>query len=296
MLDYRIDTFLAACRAMSFTGAARALNITQPAVSQHIRYLEEEYGVKLFDYRGKRLSLTAAGEALFRAATTMKRDALALKEQIGHAGGGVDEVAFGATLTVGAYVLPRPLAGYLRRHPAARVRVAVDDTQRLLALLDAGEIEFAVVEGAFSRRDYDAIRYASERFCAVCGRDYSLPEARLRIEDLLGERLLLREPGSGTRRVLELYLAEKNLSIDDFRGAVEVSDVQALLALAELNCGVTFVYEAAAAEKIRAGRLRAVDVKDFPLTHDFTFVWRKNSLFSGRCRAMYDELRRDCDA
>lgn len=82
MLDFRIDTFLAVCRSMNFTRAAEELHITQPAVSQHIRYLEKSYGVKLFDYQGKRLSLTTAGEALFSAAVTMKHDDLFLKKQL----------------------------------------------------------------------------------------------------------------------------------------------------------------------------------------------------------------------
>ena len=85
MLDFRIDTFLAVCRSMNFTRAAEELHITQPAVSQHIRYLEKSYGVKLFDYQGKRLSLTTAGEALFSAAVTMKHDDLFSEETASNA-------------------------------------------------------------------------------------------------------------------------------------------------------------------------------------------------------------------
>ena len=99
MLDFRIDTFLAVCRSMNFTRAAEELHITQPAVSQHIRYLEKSYGVKLFDYQGKRLSLTTAGEALFSAAVTMKHDDLFLKKQLPMLGRGQKNLVLGATLT-----------------------------------------------------------------------------------------------------------------------------------------------------------------------------------------------------
>ena len=110
MLDFRIDTFLAVCRSMNFTRAAEELHITQPAVSQHIRHLEKRYGVKLFDYQGKRLSLTAAGEALFSAAVTMKHDDLFLREQLPTLGRGRKSLVFGATLTVGECTAPERLA------------------------------------------------------------------------------------------------------------------------------------------------------------------------------------------
>lgn len=68
MLDYRIETFLAVCRYMNYTRAAQEMNLTQPSVSQHIRYLEQEYGAPLFDYRNRRLSLTPQGALLREAA------------------------------------------------------------------------------------------------------------------------------------------------------------------------------------------------------------------------------------
>ena len=74
MLDFRMETFLAVCQCMNFTRASEQLNITQPAVSQHIRFLEKHYNTKLFRYEGKKLMLTGAGEILRNASLTMKHD------------------------------------------------------------------------------------------------------------------------------------------------------------------------------------------------------------------------------
>jgi len=82
LMDFRINTFLEVCRQMNFTKAAKALNITQPAVSQHIQYLEDYYGVELFAFEGKKMSLTEAGKMLYQAATTIKHDDIFLKERI----------------------------------------------------------------------------------------------------------------------------------------------------------------------------------------------------------------------
>ena len=168
MLDFRIDTFLAVCRSMNFTRAAEELHITQPAVSQHIRYLEKSYGVKLFDYQGKRLSLTTAGEALFSAAVTMKHDDLFLKKQLPMLGRGQKNLVLGATLTVGEFAVPERLAAYLNRYPETDLHLIVANTHKLLHRIDAGEIDFAIVEGFFEKREYDSLLFpeAMWRFVA----------------------------------------------------------------------------------------------------------------------------------
>ena len=100
MLDFRIDTFLEVCRLMNYTRAAEQLNLTQPAVSQHIRWLEEQCGVKLFHYENKQLNLTAAGQMLRSAAITMKQDQMFLYRRMQEADSEDADLCFGVTPTV----------------------------------------------------------------------------------------------------------------------------------------------------------------------------------------------------
>ena len=138
MLDFRMDTFLAVCRCMNFTKAAEELNITQPAVSHHIHYLEEHYQVKLFEYSGKKIGLTEAGRLLLSAATTMQHDELHLKQALQMSEGGGRRLVFGATMTVGEYVLPEALMRLMDAQPDISVKMVVADTQDLLRSLDEG--------------------------------------------------------------------------------------------------------------------------------------------------------------
>lgn len=94
MLDFRVETFLAVCRHMNFTKAARELNITQPAVSHHIHYLEQAYGTVLFQHNGKRLQLTEAGEILRRTLLTMKHDEQHLQKRMQQAASGTRDCPF----------------------------------------------------------------------------------------------------------------------------------------------------------------------------------------------------------
>ena len=101
MLDFRTDTFLAVCDTMNFTEAARRLHITQPAVSQHIRFFEKEYDVKLFSYCNKQLYLTQAGEILRKRLMTMKNDQLAIMNEIRNESHKMESLSIGVTMTIG---------------------------------------------------------------------------------------------------------------------------------------------------------------------------------------------------
>lgn len=291
MLDFRMDTFLAVCRHMNFTRAAEELHITQPGVSKHIHQLEEIYRARFFVYEGKKLRLTEAGRILRDAAVTMKHDDLYLRGMLRHLGDADRTLRFGATLTVGAHVMPEALARYLARHPEAQVKMEVANTRELLRQIDAGLLDFAIVEGFFEKSRYDSLSYSTEPFVAVCAPGYTFRQPVGRLEDLLGERLIVREPGSGTRSILERYLELHDLSVRDFRLLMEISSLDAIKALAAAGCGVTFLYEAAARRELADGSLRVIPLENFRYAHDFTFLWRKNSVFPEHYQFLFQELQ-----
>ena len=234
MLDFRMETFLAVCRYMNFTRAAEKLNITQPAVSQHIRFLEKHYNTKLFRYEGKKLELTEAGEILKNASLTMMHDETAMQDEMKRAGES-EELRFGATRTVGDVLGGKMIFNYLEMYPNAHIHMIVENTRELLKKLDEGEIDFALVEGFFKKNEYDFQKYSEEPYIAVCSPDYPFKKKPKRIEDLFGERILIREDGSGTREVLERYLESCNLSIGNFRQTVEIGSMHTIKELTKLH-------------------------------------------------------------
>lgn len=291
MLDFRMDTFLAVCKSMNFTRAAEELNITQPAVSHHIHFLEEHYQVKLFAMNGKKVELTEAGKALLLAAATMKHDELHLRRELRQAAGNKRRLVFGATMTVGEYVLPKALLHLLDAQPDISVKMVVADTRDLLQSLDGGEIEFAIVEGFFPKKEYDFLIYDRGSFVIVASPDYRFHKPLRGIEDLTGERFFIRETGSGTRYVLERYLEGKNLLIQDFKDLMEISNIGAMKSLVSDGRGITFLYEAAVKEELAKGLLKKVELEDFELSHNFTFIWRKSSIYSEYYRELYRLLK-----
>ena len=140
MQDFRMETFLAVCRTMNYTRAAKELGLTQPAVSQHIHYLEKVYGVELFVQNGKKIALTAAGEILRNSVLTMKHDEIHMKKRMQQAAGGEREYFFGATLSVAEFMIAEDLEQFIRNHPNCHIQMQVANTKVLLEKIDSGEL------------------------------------------------------------------------------------------------------------------------------------------------------------
>jgi len=290
MLDFRIVTFLTVCNTRNYTRAAEQLHITQPAVSQHIRYLEETYGTKLFCSEGRRLTLTPEGEVLRRTAAAMRNDELLMRERLRTGANGELPLHFGVTMTVGEFLIARPLSAYLLEHPGADVRMEMGNTEELLGKLRRGELYFALVEGYFDRTEFDSALYQTERFLAVCAANHRFACPPTALRDLLRERVLARESGSGTRDILEKHLAAQNMALSDFADIVQISGMQAILQLLERDVGISFLYEAVARKGIQSCTLREIPLRDFQVEHDIALIWERGSVFAGEYQDLCRQL------
>lgn len=291
MFDYRLETFICVCKHLNYTKASEELNITQPAVSQHIHSLEDSYKVKLFTYDKKRLQLTQEGILLLNAATTMKHDDIHLREKLLQVQNYKNELTFGSTFSVCEYILPQHIANYLLNNPDTNVKMVVANTKQLIERINLGEIDFALIEGNFSKSEFDSLLYSKENYIAVCGNDYKFKNDVTSFEDLIDEKIILREVGSGTRDIINKFAQEKNIEIDDFVNYIEIGNINTIKYLVKHNLGISFLYEATVKEELKNHELKKIDLNDFNIAHDITFIWRKNSIFKEHYIALYNELR-----
>ena len=180
-MDPRLDTFLTLCRTMHYGRAAEALNLSQPAVSKHIQALEAQYGAKLFDYSGRRLSRTRAGELLEQYASTLRYN----EEKLIAAMHARPEtlLRIGATKSIGDYILLPEIRRFLSA-PGNRLTFLVDNTARLLSQLEAGELDFAVLEGIFDKARYDSFRVRMEPYIGVCARSHPFAGREVPLDEL----------------------------------------------------------------------------------------------------------------
>ena len=290
MIDTRHETFLALCSIGNYTKTAQALHITQPAVSQHIKYLEEAYAGKLFIRKGKTLKLTAKGSLLYRSVMTVHADSVRLQAMLEKCEKEPDTVQFGATLSIGSYMMPPILSNLMKNQNTATFSMLVENTQTLLAKLETGEIGFACIEGFFDKTKYEWRLFSEEQFIAVCQADSALSKTSCTIEALMKERLIVRESGSGTREILEQFLWQKNLRLDSFSKKCEISDMQAIKELVKRGSGITFLYKATVERELRDGSLCMIDIKNFSIIRAFYFVCLKNSLHKSDYLSWFDRF------
>lgn len=280
MLDFRFQTFLTLCELNNYTHTAEYLHITQPAVTQHIQYLEKYYAAPLFIHQGKNLILTPEGELLKRYAAKARAEEQKLAYRLSSGHLQTVNLNFGATLSIGEFIMPSLLAQYNKINPSAHISMVVENTQSLLHKLDMGLIEFAVIEGEFNRKDYACTLFSREPFLAVCSPSYPLPSPPLTIDKLTAYPVITRESGSGTRNILENALHAHHYSLDDFTNTLEIGNFKAIKYLAERQCGISFLYKPVVKEELASHKLKIITILDFSFFGEFNFVYLKNSSFS----------------
>ncbi len=278
MLDYRFETFLVLSKLGSYTKTAQYLHITQPAVSQHIKYLEEYYGCKLFYYEGKTLMLTQRGKLLNDFAVTMNSDSIRIKELMNKEELKNLPLEFGVTLSIGEYIMPKILKKLINTYPNQDISMIVDNTKSLLDRLRDGKLSFVILEGHFDKSGYDYEVLAVESFIPVCSGEYPLANQNINFKEILNHRLLIREKGSGVRNVFDQILYENNFNLDNFKSITEIGNTNAIKELVKDGLGISFLYKAVVDKEIERGEICQIYIENYNVRHDFAFVYLKNSL------------------
>lgn len=291
MLDFRHETFLALCRIRSYTKTAEALHLTQPAVTQHIKALEAYYGNRLFTYSDKTLTLTEHGELLYQFASTVASDQDTLAEILRRKTLSAPPLRFGATLSIGQYIMPEILEQILMKSPDTQVSMLVENTQHLLEKLDRGEIQFALIEGLFDKSAYHSELFSVEPFVGICAGHSPLADRSVSLQELTRQSLIVREQGSGTREVFEHLLQKYNLSTSSFTRITEIGNMEAIKQLVKAGLGITFLYLAAVRKELAQGDIKLLSVSDVNAQHELNFVFLKNSQHASKYLAWFREFR-----
>lgn len=291
MLDFRVYTFLELCKTLNYTKTAENLFITQPAVTQHIKYLEEFYNCKLFNYSNRALTLTEQGSYLFKYFLTMNSDEIKIKEDVLEIDSAEKNIHFGATLTIGEYIIPDMLLKLAKLYPNINVKVIIKDTKELLKELQNGNIEFALVEGFFEKTEYESIIYSKENFIGVCSPKNNLAKKNIGFEDLLNERIIIREEGSGSRDIFEKILYDNNLSLKNFDKKYELANIKAIKELVKEDRGITFIYERAVKKELENKELVRIGLKNFKAKREFNFIFMKNSIHRDEYKKWFEILK-----
>lgn len=281
MIDYRLLTFMDLHETMNYTKTASNLHITQPAVTQHIKYLERKYQVSLFHYERKHLELTKEGEYLYQHALTLLANAEKLLEDIQHVSDETERIRMGATMTIGEYLVPQFLIALYDKNPSLDLQLTLENTELLLEEVREGNVDFALIEGLFNKEEFHTQLLKKEEMVLILPPHHELLEKKIiHVEDLLKERIFVREPGSGTRDVFVQALAQYNLSLHNFDSCVQINHINMIKKLVEGGLGISFLYQSAIAKELDNGSLVTRKVRGFRLMREFNMVSLKASIYN----------------
>ena len=270
-MDSKLQTFLTLCQTMNYRIAAEQLHLSQPAVTKQIQSLEQMLQIKLFCYDGHALHKTEACLLLERYAITQQYQFEELQLAI------ADKKRFslriGATKTIGDYVLIDAIKEYLS-DPSHELSLMVDNTMHLLQMLDENQLDFAVIEGAFSKTKYDSYLLRMEPFVGICAKNSPLCGQHISVEELLKQTIFVREKGSGTRRIFEERLAAMGYELSDFYREVSISSFVAIKALVAAGIGISFLYNSVVAKENDIGTFTVDGITE---PHPFHVVYTQNT-------------------
>ena len=288
MLDYRIQTFLTLYQTMNYRQTAQQLNMTQPTVTQHIHALEQSYHCRLFYYDGHRLHRTPEAEQLAFYARASVYNEQEFRRAI--SSNQPAPIRLGATKTIGEFVIGDLLAACLMDSQAG-LSLTVDNTSKLLALLEQGELDFAILEGNFDKSRYGYQLLRREPFIGICAKDHPLAGQQVPLESLFDQTLILREPGSGTRAIFEQVLHDFSYTPANFQRTVCISHFGVICDLVARGIGISFVYQAVADAK---PDLACFTLQELPVVREFNYVYLSDAAASGPMRRFrrYETLLR----
>ena len=270
-MDSKLQTFLTLCQTMNYRIAAEQLHLSQPAVTKQIQSLEQILQTKLFRYDGHTLHKTEACLLLERYAITQQYQFEELQLAI------ADKKRFnlriGATKTIGDYVLIDAIKEYLS-DPSHELSLMVDNTMHLLQMLDENQLDFAVIEGAFSKTKYDSYLLRMEPFVGICAKNSPLCGQHISVEELLKQTIIVREKGSGTRRIFEERLAAMGYELSDFYREVSISSFVSIKALVAAGIGISFLYNSVVAKENDIGTFTVDGITE---PHPFHVVYTQNT-------------------
>lgn len=287
---HQIEIFCSIVKYRSFSRAAEALFLTQPTLSGHMKNLEAELGVKLLDRLGKRALSTEAGDILYRHGTRLLEERDRAKQEIEKLTGRISGVlTIGGSTIPGAYLLPPLISAFRKKNPAISVQMSIDDTARITEAVLDGSLCIGVVGARLSEPQLEVHPFETDELVVAVPRRHRWAGKRvITLDELKAEPFILREQGSGTRRIMEDRLEKVGFSIADLDIAAIVGSSDAVRQSVKAGLGISILSNRALRDDIEAARLAAVRISGIRMERHFYVILLKGKTRSPLSKAFLD--------
>ena len=260
MIDPKLETLLRVAEAGSFTQAAKSLSLTQPAASQHVKQLEKELGVRIFNRSEGQLRLTGEGELVLGCAKRMRMLYQNLRQSLRDYPLRAMRLSVGITHTAESSLIAEVLAQYCSEPPGVKLKTY--------------EIDIAVVEVKVHDASFNSILIDTDCLVLAVANESPLAQkSSVTLDELKKENLILRLPSSGTRNLFVSHLESNGMSIDEFNIILEVDNIATIKDLIRRGFGVSILAKSACYDEASKGKIRLLPVENLGMIREVNLVY-----------------------
>lgn len=277
MLNDSIRVFLTVVEKKSFSKAAKALFLTQPAVSFQIQMLEEYYGTRLFDRVSRNIILTQAGHLLLKYANEMSRLQAELEREMQDLTGNIKgKLKIGASTTIGEYIAPYILGAFKHLYPEVELSLEVANSEDIEAAIHDTTLDIGLIEGPLISKDLESLPFLHDQLQLITSVDHPWSHLEtISVFELDKYPFISREKGSGTRTEIEQHLKKAGFSANHLNVIMELGSSSAIKAAVESGLGISILSKWAVQDKVNAGMLHRINLKEDEFTRTFQIIYHK---------------------
>ncbi|WJM06579.1 selenium metabolism-associated LysR family transcriptional regulator [Paenibacillus sp. PK1-4R] len=290
---HQLHIFYTVAEKGSFSAAAQALHMTQPAVTMQIQSLEDYFGTKLLHRSTKKIELSEAGRTLLPHA----KRSVELVRQTDEAMSAFTQMLqgrlqLGASLTIGEYVLPRMLGPFALQYPDISIVMKVMNTTQIMDDILKHQLNFGLIEAPVHHPDMivEPVMQDELKLIVPAGHDLA-KRSKVNIEDVMNYPFVLREKGSGTRQVMEDQLQKKKIDPQDMNVVMELGSTGAVKSAVEAGVGITMLSPSSVQHELALGLVHIVDIRGLEFKRQFYAIHLKSSLLPLSAVAFLNYLR-----
>ena len=277
MIDNKLETLIAVSETGSFTKAAQLLHLTQPAVSQHIKALEIELGIKMFNRTETGLKPTPEGIIAIRYAKRVKSLYQVERQRISDSKTNMFSLVVGITHTAESSTVGEALAHYAYETPGLRITIISDGINKLYEKLEDYEVDLIVVEGRNIDNRYSSLLLDTDSLAlAVSAINPLSRKSMVSLEELKQQKMILRGADSGTRQLFEASLHSQGLSLQDLNVILEVDNIAIIKDLVIKNIGVSVLAKSACLEMEKDDKLCLLPIEGLAMIREVNLVYPKD--------------------
>lgn len=277
MLDPKLETFITVAELKNFTKAAQALNLTQPAVSNHINQLEKEYNTKLFMRKKKDFTLTNEGKIALTYARRLKALHDKMIQKIADEQTSSSHIKIGITHTSENNNITEVLAQYANQMHNITITIITDSINNLYDMLENYQLDIAIVDGKKQSGKLNYLMLDTDYLVCVLSSQHPLAKnSSISLNQLKKENMILRLPSSSTRSLFEATLISINESIDSFNVLLEVDNVSTIKQLVMNNFGVSILPQSVCTKDVKKGKIKTLPIENLSMTRQMNIAYNKD--------------------